>query len=125
MTRVARLLIALLLTIPWRALAAGPEDPSPFGIVCPWPTVGETGARWVRCGAGATQLVDWGRVEPKPGSFIWDTADSELADWDRPEGLTPLPILAYTAPWASSGPNGDTNYPPAICATTPVSCITV
>ncbi|NPV46159.1 MAG: hypothetical protein HPY69_04320 [Armatimonadetes bacterium] len=94
------------------ALAAGPDDPSPFGIVCPWPTVGETGARWVRCGAGATQLVDWGRVEPEPGQFVWEAADSELADWDRPEGLTPLPILGYTAPWASSDRGGARSYPP-------------
>ncbi len=66
----------------------------------------------MRCGAGATQLVDWGRVEPKRGEFVWDAADKELADWDKPEGLTPLPILAYTAPWASSGPDGDRGYPP-------------
>jgi len=102
-------LFSLLLTF---AEAAGPTDPSPFGVVCPWPQVGETGARWVRCGAGATQLVDWGAVEPEAGRFVWDAADRELSNLDRPEGLTPLPILAYTAPWASSGPAGDRAYPP-------------
>jgi len=109
-----RLTIALTLTaiVAGSGRAAGPDDPSPFGIVCPWPKVGETGARWVRCGAGATQLVDWGAVEPAPGQFKWEAADAELANWDKPEGLTPLPILAYTAPWASSGPNGDRAYPP-------------
>jgi hypothetical protein len=104
-------ILALAILAP-PLLAAGPDDPSPFGIVCPWPKVGETGARWVRCGAGATQLVDWSAVEPAPGQFKWDAADAELAQFDKPEGLTPLPILAYTAPWASSGPNGDRACPP-------------
>jgi len=104
--------VALLTALIHPVLAAGPDDPSPFGIVCPWPKVGETGARWVRCGAGATQLVDWGAVEPSPGQFAWQGADQELTGLDRQEGLTPLPILAYTAPWASSGPDGDRAYPP-------------
>lgn len=104
-------MIAVLL-LPALTLADGPDDPSPFGIVCPWPEVQDTGARWVRCGAGATQLVDWGSVEPRPGEFTWDAADRELDEWDKPWGLTPLPILAYTAPWASSGPDGDRGYPP-------------
>jgi hypothetical protein len=56
--------------------------------------------------------VDWGAVEPEAGKFVWDGADGELANWDRPQGLTPLPILAYTAPWASSGADGDRAYPP-------------
>ncbi|MBM3471705.1 MAG: hypothetical protein FJX75_00355 [Armatimonadetes bacterium] len=105
------MLISILLSAT-TVNAAGPDDPSPFGIVCPWPKVGETGARWVRCGAGATQLVDWGAVEPEAGRFVWDGADSELVKWDKPEGLTPLPILAYTAPWASSGLDGDRACPP-------------
>jgi len=110
MLAIALALSAPLLLPPIHA--AGPDDPSPFGIVCPWPKVGETGARWVRCGAGATQLGDWARIEPQAGQFTWDSADKELREWDQPEGLTPLPILAYTPPWASSGPDGDRAYPP-------------
>jgi len=36
----------------------GPDERSPFGIVCPWTDIGQTGARWTRCGAGATELVN-------------------------------------------------------------------
>ena len=103
-------MLSLLIAVS-TCFAAGLDDPSPFGVVCPWPGIGETGVRWVRCGAGATQLVDWGHVEPEPGTFAWDAADGEL-ERDKAEGLTPLPILAYTAPWASSGPDGDRGYPP-------------
>lgn len=105
-------LAVLALGAPWGALAAGPDDPSPFGVVCPWPQVGQTGARWVRGGAGATQLVEWARVEPSPGEFDWAAADSELHRLDQPEGLTPLPILGYTAPWATGGRGGRASDPP-------------
>ena len=56
--------------------------------------------------------MDWGRVEPEPGRFVWDEADRELREWDLPWGLTPLPILGYTAPWASSAADRTVNAPP-------------
>ena len=105
-------LCAVALATGGAGQGAGPSDSSPFGIVCPWPRVEETGARWVRCGAGATPLVDWGQVEPQRGQFTWEAADRELREWDLPWGLTPLPILGYTAPWASSAPDGNVNAPP-------------
>jgi len=102
---------AVVLCLP--ALAApirGGAD-SPFGIVCPWPEVGQIGAPWIRCGAGATQLGNWPVLEPERGRYDWGPADAELATWGG-EGLIFAPILGYTPAWASTGAKSEASYPP-------------
>lgn len=104
---------AAVLIIAGSALGQIPDgEGSPFGIVCPWPGVSETGARWVRCGAGATQIGNWPALEPERGVFDWKPAEDEWAGMMTLEGLFVAPILGYTPKWASSGPEGEASYPP-------------
>ncbi|MHB0999687.1 MAG: glycosyl hydrolase [Armatimonadota bacterium] len=84
---------------------------SPFGIICPWEGVADTGIGWIRCGASATSL-DWNAIEGERGKFNWTNADAEVDKWAVKENLNLLPIFGYTAKWASSGPNGEMAYPP-------------
>lgn len=109
-------LLALLSLVP--ALAGSParagtvrNPDSPFGVICPWPGIGDSGVRWIRCGAGATAL-DWGGQEKARGVFDWSAADDEIGRWRETDGLDLLPILGYTPKWASSGPNGEYTAPP-------------
>lgn len=83
------------------AFGACPNSSSPFGIVCPWTGVEDTGIGWVRCGAGATALANWPGIEKKKGVFTWESSDGELKRVLE-QGLTPLPILGYAPEWASS-----------------------
>jgi polysaccharide biosynthesis protein PslG len=89
------------------------DEGSPFGIVCPWPGVSETGARWVRCGAGATQIGNWPVLEPERGVFDWKPAEDEWSGMMEKERLFVAPILGYTPKWASPGPDGEASYPPS------------
>ncbi|HIE09972.1 MAG TPA: hypothetical protein EYP65_09015, partial [Armatimonadetes bacterium] len=90
-------------------------DPSPFGVVCPWPGLKGVGIRWVRCGAGATQFANWPEIEREPGKFDWSRSDAELRTYYDPEGLSLLPILGYTPKWASKNPSAKKpqHWPPA------------
>ena len=106
------LILTLALLAATAAMAEnGLDERSPFGIVCPWTDIGQTGARWTRCGAGATELVNWPGMEPVKGKIDFTKADAEWNGWDVKEKLFPLPILGYTAPWASRVP-GKIDYPP-------------
>jgi hypothetical protein len=89
----------------------GLDERSPFGIVCPWTDIGQTGARWTRCGAEATELVNWPGMEPAKGKIDFTKAENELGGIDAREKLFPLPILGYTAPWAGRVP-GKIDSPP-------------
>lgn len=98
--------------IPFVADAAVVQNPSsPFGVICPWGGIKDAGIKWVRCGAGCTAL-DWGAVEKERGVFDWKGADAEVNTGTSGEGVDLLPIFGYTPKWASSGPNGETGYPP-------------
>ncbi len=111
----------LVLAVVWLGLpllAAGevksafPWD-NPFGVVNPWPGIGKIGLGWCRCGGGATQLGDWNTIEPTKDKFVWEAAEAEYTKYYAgKEGLTPSPLLCYTARWASSGPTGEQLYPP-------------
>jgi hypothetical protein len=112
----------LILTSVALALVCQPPLPpevlaSPYGIVCPWPDVGEggMGAVWCRCGARATALGDWPQLEPWPGVFRWAAAEEEWQNFYVREKLVPTPILAYTPQWASRAPQASdsTFRPPA------------
>ncbi len=90
------------------------RDPR-FGLVCPWPEIGQTGVLWNRCGGGATQLGDWPKTEKEDDVYDWTGAEAELLNFHRAEGLIPAPIISYTPEWASSAPEGAerrTRYPP-------------
>jgi hypothetical protein len=64
------------------------------------------GVRWVR------EELAWRLVEPEEGRFDWRQTDQLLAAASR-AGVDVLGILAYSAPWASSDPEGDDwRYPP-------------
>ena len=84
---------------------------SPFGVVCPWTGIGDSGIGWVRCGAGCTAL-DWGAINKARGVYDWTEADKEVESTYGKEKADLLVILGYTPRWASSGPNGENNYPP-------------
>ena len=99
----------VLLSICGISGAATPD--SPFGVICPWTGVSETGVGWVRVGASCTAL-DWGSIEKERGVFTWDGADTEVETWAVKEKLNLLPIFGYTPKWLSSGPKGDQSYPP-------------
>ena len=106
------LILPLILLAATAAIAEnGLDERSPFGIVCPWTDISQTGARWTRCGAGATELVNWPGMEPVKGKIDFTKADNEFNGVDAKEKLFPLPILGYTAPWASRVP-GKIDYPP-------------
>jgi len=102
MTRAfAMLLLALLAsTIVATAGRAEVASDSPFGIVCPWPGVQQTGVRWCRVGAGSTAMISWPSIEPAPGRFDWSASDAELKNTTDVLGLSILGILGYTPKWA-------------------------
>ena len=109
-TRWAAVGLILCLSAPLAAAAEYPWD-NPFGVCNPWWGIDEIGLAWCRCGGGSTALGDWGRIQPKSADhFNWADADNELEGWHRKLKLTPVPILCYTAQWASSGKNH--LYPP-------------
>lgn len=110
-----RAVLAILLCRPALAGPIGPGPDSPFGIVCPWPEVGQIGAPWIRCGAGATQLGNWPVLEPERGRYDWGPADDEFRAWQG-EGLILAPILGYTPAWASTGPKSEASHPPSSLA---------
>jgi polysaccharide biosynthesis protein PslG len=68
----------------------------------------DSGVRSVR------ENFPWHEIEPAKGSFDWAHSDSLMAA-AAAVGVDVLPILAYSAPWASSDPSGagDIHYPPA------------
>ena len=84
-----------LLKIPLLAVTAafaenGLDERSPFGIVCPWTDISQTGARWTRCGAGATELVNWPGMEPVKVYGI-EVGFEQLADSKEREYFDNLP----------------------------------
>ena len=113
MKRAIRVLsLVCAVCIPQTAPAAVIRNPdSVFGVVCPWAGIKDAGIKWVRCGAGCTAL-DWGAVEKERGVFDWKGADSEVYGVTKNEAVDLLPILGYTPKWASSGPQGESSYPP-------------
>ena len=59
---------------------------------------------------GAIRLaVYWDTVEPSKGHWTWDQTD-HLIRGAVSQGIEVVPMLAYTARWAASGPSGF--YPP-------------
>jgi hypothetical protein len=59
-------------------------------------------------GAGLFHLREnfwWDDLEPRPGRFDWEPADALMAEAAR-VGVEVLPILDYSAEWASSAPPG-------------------
>lgn len=100
--------VSLLLV---RTTCAAAEADSPFGVVCPWGGLDQTGIGWVRCGAGATALGNWPDTEREPGVFTWNNSDAEL-DAIEEQQLRALPIMGYTPGWASSAPDGKNSAPP-------------
>ena len=105
----AALLLCALLALPTLAAVQNPD--SPFGVICSWAGIKDSGVKWVRCGAGCTAL-DWGAVEKERGVYDWKSADAEVNGWTKDEGVDLLVILGYTPKWASSDPNGDNSAPP-------------
>ncbi len=105
----AALLLCALLALPTLAAVQNPD--SPFGVICSWAGIKDSGVKWVRCGAGCTAL-DWGAVEKERGVYDWKNADAEVNGWTKDEGVDLLVILGYTPKWASSDPNGDNSAPP-------------
>ena len=64
------------------------------------------GVGWVR------EELPWRLVEPERGRYDWRQTDNLMAAAAR-AGIRVLGILAYSAPWASSDPEGDdSRYPP-------------
>lgn len=56
--------------------------------------------------------LPWRLVEPEQGRFDWRQTDALMEAASR-RGIDVLGILAYSAPWASSDPEGDDHrYPP-------------
>ena len=115
---MTRAIVVLILALPaWTtpAMAGTAEvaSDSPFGVVCPWPGIQETGVKWCRVGAGSTAF-SWPDVEKSPGSWDWSAADNEVKHAADPSGLSLLPIFGYTPKWASRMPeeNDYQFYPP-------------
>src|SRR5215211_9288674 len=78
-----------------------------------WDADQETEMRRLHAGG-----VDWTRedflwetIEPSKGSFNWSWPDKLMTSSSR-TGVNVLAILDYSAKWASSGPNGESTYPP-------------
>jgi hypothetical protein len=67
-------------------------------------TIASLGARWVRFD------LNWSIVEPARGEHDWGRVDDFVAAARR-RGLRVLATVAYTPPWARSGP-GDDKRPP-------------
>jgi hypothetical protein len=87
---------------------------SPFGVVCPWPSLKGSGISWCRVGAGATALANWPDIQKSSNTWDWTAADRELKDQADPLELSLLPILGYTPKWASRKPEDPEahSYPP-------------
>jgi hypothetical protein len=65
-----------------------------------------SGIRWVRADFA------WAALEPQRGAYRWGAADRLMAA-AASSGVQVLAIVGYSAPWASSDPDGgDTLYPP-------------
>lgn len=65
--------------------------------------------------AGVTHVradFDWHDLEPERGGFDWSDSD-RLMRASSVTGVDILAVVDYSAPWASSGPNGDVHYPPS------------
>ena len=68
-------------------------------------TIRDGGVRWVR------EELPWRAVEPERGRLDWARTDSLMAAASR-SGIDVLGILAYSAPWAASGRDGNGQHPP-------------
>ena len=100
--------LGLLIGAESLSCLAGPIElasDSPFGVCCPWPGLRNSGIKWSRVGAGATEFVNWPNIEKAPGTWDWTKAERELKDLDDPLELSLLPIFGYTPKWASSKPD--------------------
>lgn len=53
----------------------------------------------------------WRTIQPTQGTFDWSWPDKLMTSASR-SGMNVLAILGYSAPWASSGPNGEATYAP-------------
>jgi len=90
-----------------------PLEKSAFGLCFAVPELMPlAGLHWHR------RDFTWDSVEPKPGEFHWEDTDQAVADGEK-YGFQLMPILDYSASWASTGPPGDPRlwaYPPRLDA---------
>ncbi|HET6379239.1 MAG TPA: glycosyl hydrolase [Methylocella sp.] len=91
---------------PGPAAARSGESASPWGAAsgAEWldaypkfnPLLAQAGVKWLR------GFYEWQTIEPKEGEWRWGLPDALAAD-AKANDLQLLGVLAYLAPWASSG----------------------
>lgn len=101
---------ALLLLAPF----SGPAEVSPYGICAhldnPW-SMRSANTSWVRSDETAQLMfaagirsvrtdLSWGACEPKEGAWDYTRTDKAI-DTCVKNGLEPIPILAFSVPWAN------------------------